>query len=178
MANIDNPHGFKPIGVIRRANKYDIDSSNTPTISINDLATKETDGNITRLSSEDFVLGSVIALRDADGKPTNHIATLTAGEAIVADHPDQQFEAQVNGTWTKISEGANFNITDAAGDATLGTSNQEIDFSSIGNASALQVKVLRLHNMPVGNVVGADANVVCIINQHQLGHGDGSTGLN
>jgi len=67
MANIDNPHGFKPIGVIRRANKYDIDSSNTPTISINDLATKETDGNITRLSSEDFVLGSVIALRDADG---------------------------------------------------------------------------------------------------------------
>lgn len=175
MANTDSPHGFRPIGELLRVTKYLVDTDNTPTITHNDLVTQEGDGYCTRLSSEDLVLGSVVCIRDENDIPIKHLITSTVATIYVADHPDQEFECQVNGTWAKAGEGANFDITDTAGDTTTGISNQELDYSSVATTTK-QVKANRLLSQP-DNAVGADANVVVTISQHQRGHGVGSTGI-
>lgn len=175
MANVDNPHGFRPIGELLRVTKYDVDVSNDVTISHNDLVTQETDGACTRLATEDMILGSVVCIRSTLDIPLKYLPATTAGTIYVADHPDQEFEAQVNGIWAKAGEAGNFDITDTAGSTTTGISAQEITYSSIAT-TAKHVKANRLLSQP-DNAVGADANVVVTINQHQRAHGDGSTGL-
>lgn len=176
MANIDSPHGFKPLGKLLRVTKYDVDVANTPTISHNDFVSQATDGNCLRLSSETLILGSVVWIKGTDGVPLKHLPTTTAATIGVADHPDQEFTCQVNGTYADTARAANANITDAAGDSTTGISNQELDYGTIATTAALHVKINRLL-VQLDNAVGADANVVVTINQHQRSHGDGSTGL-
>lgn len=165
MSNTDAAHGFRAIGPILRATWYDVDASNTPTICHNDFVTRETDGYMVRLSSENLIMGSVLAIENSSRIPIKTLPTLTAGRVLVADHPDQEYEAQVNGTWAKDGEGANYDITDTAGNATTGISNQEVDYSSLAT-TVKHVRVNKLLSQP-GNAVGADANVVVTIVQHQ-----------
>jgi len=174
MANVDNPHGFRPIGELLRVTKYDVDVSNDVTISHNDLVTQETDGACTRLEAENMILGSVVCIRSAAGVPLKYLPATTIGTIYVADHPDQEFECQVNGTWAKAGEAGNYDITDTAGNTTTGISKQELAYN--GATGAKHVKANRLLSEK-GNAVGADANVVVTINQHQRAHGDGATGL-
>ena len=176
MANIDGPHGFRPIGPIRRITKYNVDSGTGVTMFHNDLVTQETDGNCTRLSSENFILGSIVWIKSTAGIPLKYRPTSTAVTIGVADHPDQEFECQVNSTYVATSRAANADITDTAGNIITGMSAQELDYSGISDSSDLHVKINRLLDQP-GNAVGAAANVIVTINQHQRGHGDGSTGF-
>ncbi len=168
MANTDNPKGFHPISEKPSIHWYPVDAANTPIINKGDLVTKETDGYCVRLSTENLVLGAVVEIKDTNKKPIVTLPTLTAGWLGVADDPNERFIAQVNGTYAVTANGANFDITDAAGDAVLGQSNQEIDYSTL-NTTEKQIRIIELYDAP-DNAVGADADVICHIVQHQNRH--------
>ena len=176
MANVDAPHGFRPLNPILRANWYYVDSSDSTVICMFDLVTREDDAHCTRLSTEDEILGSVIGIFDENRVPMKYKPASTAAWLLVADHPDQIFEAQEDGVWTETTEGLNADIVDTAGNTTTGISKQEIDFSTAATTQALHVKLWKLLPQP-GNSVGANANVICQINQHQLAHGAGIAGV-
>src|SRR3990167_2743490 len=124
MANIDNPHGFRPVqtphGGPPRLTKYKF-SGEATAIFPGDLVVLESDGKVAVITaaSEEPLLGVA----------ANYVAASAAEDTAVYvyDDPDQIFEVQHDGTSADDDVGDTLDPVATAGDATRFISQMEID---------------------------------------------------
>jgi len=163
MANKDNVKGAEPSGSCLRARRYVA----AATIYPGDLVKQEGGGRVTPVSATDAAIG--VAMDFASGAGAN---------VLVADHPDQEFVIQSSGTDpdAQTDIGLNYDITAGSADTLYKRSGMELDASSGGTLATRTLKLLRI-DPRVDNVLGANADCVVVINNHQLKGGTGTDGV-
>lgn len=163
MPNQDRPRGFRPYGKLLRANPYNADATIYP-------------GDGVKLKSDGQV--EVVAA-GAAGWVGVALSYATAGnDVLVADDPNQLFIAQADDSTIDAQTDLllNYNVVATAGNSTYKQSRMEIDASTQATDSNLPIKVLRLLG-EVNNALGDNCDVICKINNHQLGSGTGTLGV-
>lgn len=163
MANTDRVKGFEPYGNVLRIRPYTAAGAIYP----GDLVEQESGGRVAAADASSPCIGVAMNYASAAGE-----------EVLVADHPDQEFVCQADGT--EIDEltdmGLNYNFVAGTASTLYRRSGMEIDADSGVTNSNLPLKVLRL--LPrVNNALGGFAVCVCKINNHQLSGGTGTTGV-
>lgn len=162
MANKDMPNGFQPKGEPRRCNSYIAGGTIYP----GDCVKQDAAGKMVAGTAGAALSGVARSYAVAD-------------QAVdVYDHPDQEYVAQVAAAevdaQTDIFQNASILAT--GGDATYKQSRMEIDGSTLAGTATLEMKILALEPS-VGNAFGANARVICKINNHQLSAGTGTAGV-
>ena len=194
MSSVDSPMGFQVFGPCLRQRLYAVQTAPTINVFHNDLvlhggtAVATSYGTLPIIedgavpdgvADTQKILGVVTSIFDENMLPVNYIAATEAGDStvagyvMVADHPDQLFLAQEDGTTNAIDLvdiGQNADVVSAtlcAGDTDTGISTQEIASDTVGATAALDVK---LHYPHPDDTVGDDTNChcrwVCSINTH------------
>ena len=162
MANKDIVDGAKPWGPCLRVRPYVANSAVYP----GDLVKQNAAGTVEQAAASNACIGVALTYAAA------------AAEVLVADHPDQEFVMQVDtaDVDAQTDFGLNYNITVAAANTTYRRSGMEIDGTSGATTATLPIKMIRL--LPaVDNALGANAKVICKINNHQLGQSTGTAGV-
>ena len=163
MANKDMPVGFAPKGASLRMNAYVAGGVVYP----GDAVTLDATGRVAAATASQALCGIAGSYASAAGV-----------DVSVHDHPDQLFVAQ--GDEAEIDAqtdmNLNYNIVATAGNATYKQSRMEIDSSTQATTATLPIKVLGLEPR-VDNALGAQARVICKINNHQLAGGTGTDGI-
>lgn len=105
-------------------------------------------------------------------------AVSAAGQSVsVFDHPDQEFTAHSDDSSIDAQTDLMLNYNIVASSATNTTlSNAKIDGNTGATNSDLPIKVLRVSKR-IGNKLGANVEVECQINNHQLKGGTGTEGV-
>lgn len=174
MANVDNPHGFRPLmrnldGGEPRIEEYDKDASEATAIFPFDIVSREADGNIAP--------GGTPGTTRYQGVALEYGAAATATKHLVIESPNAVFEAQDNADTDGIAAadlGLNANAEFNAGNLTKQQSGHEIDESSAAATATLDLKLLRLLKTPdADNDFGANARIEVVINKHILREGAG-----
>jgi hypothetical protein len=164
MANKDQVKGFEPWGRGYQSNTYEADT----TIYKGDLLKLKSDGQV-----EPCAAGTTAAI----GVALNYA---TAGNPVlVADDPNQLFVCQMDGAdFDAITDQfLNYNIVVGTASTLYKRSGMEIDSDTGVSDSNLPIKVLKLFPA-VDNEFGANARVICKINNHKLqGPDAGSLGV-
>lgn len=193
MANVDRPHGFNIWGKLKGANMYAVPTAPTINIPVGDLVLSDNsavdtaklgrlisvkDDAVFQATTGDAnpVIGAVLACFDSNLDPCLYIAAgavgdgTTAGYVLVADDPDQEFEAQEDGDTAAIAAadmGLNFEVVSAtlsAPNTSTGISTQEIDSDSHNVTATIPVKVLRMAYPNQDAVGSAGCRYICKIN--------------
>lgn len=193
MSNNDAPHGFKCYGPVLRAQYYAIPTAPTINIMVGDLVLADLssvatpalgqlqsvyDAAVLPATTGDAnpVIGAVLACFDADFDPVKYIAPSTvgngtiAGYVLIADHPQQLFEAQEDGDTAAIAAadvGLHFEVistTLSEGNTSTGLSYQEIDSDSHNVTATIPVKVHRMSHPDEDTIGSAGCRWVCTIN--------------
>jgi hypothetical protein len=162
MPNLDQPKGFEPWGRVLQCNPYEADT----TIYKGDLLKLKADGQV-----EPCAAGTVAAIGVA-------LSYATAGNSVlVADDPNQLFVCQSDDATEPAAITAmnlNYNIVVGTASTLYKRSAMEIDGNTGATDSNLPIKALRLAP-DVNNAYGANARVVCVINNHARKSGDVGT---
>lgn len=163
MANKDMPNGFQPKGVPLRCNSYVAGGVVYP----GDVVKQDSTGRVVAGTAGAAAMGVARSYASA------------AGQAIdVYDHPDQEFSAQVAAAevdaQTDIFQNASILAT--GGDTNYKQSRMEVDGSTLAGTATLELKILAL-DPSIDNAYGANARVICKINNHQLSGGTGTAGV-
>lgn len=168
MANDDRPRGFSPFGDCLRETSYVAAGA----IGRGDFVKQEAGGRVVVADSggashAGAVIGVALEAADAAGD-----------EVVVADHPAQRFVGQADGADidAQTDLGLNYQIVCSDRDATTKESRQEVSSANSGTTATLPLKVIDIERR-VGNALGANADVVCVVNNHQLGGGTGTAGV-
>lgn len=167
MSATDGPFGFEPYGPVLRANLYAVNTAPTINIYHNDIVEHGGTGVATKYGvmpiiedaqvpdGRDHLLGSVLAIFDENMAPVKRILAAAIGDGtiagfvLVADHPDQLYLVQEDGTGNAIDYaevGQNINLISVAlcaGNAYTGISTQQIDSSSAATTAALNCQIVR-----------------------------------
>jgi hypothetical protein len=184
MANTDRPHGFNVWDKLLRANVYAVATAPVINVCPGDIVLSEntsvacTKGRGQMLSIYDAaippattgdanpVLGAVLSCFDENMNPVQYIAATevgdgtVAGYVLVADHPDQLFEAQEDGDTAAIEAadiGLNFEITSVAlcaPNSATGISTQEIDSDSHNTTNTIPLRVIKMA-YPLQDTIGS-----------------------
>jgi len=188
MANINKAFGLRPLGKLGSNynsdgdTKYSIASGTTDAIFQGDIVTF----NVSAGASTGFIikatpgaaniLGVFIGCQYTDpttGKPTwkNYYPGGVAASDIVAlvvDDPYAQFLVQASGVAGVTAIGRNADLVQTvAGNTSTGVSGLELSTSTLGAASALNVKVLGVTADPSNNdLTAAYADLIVTINEH------------
>jgi len=172
MANVDNPHGFRPLmrtlsggqPVIRQYQKA---VGSNKALFIWDAVARINTGYLG--DADDLNPGTVLY----DGVNLQYGAAATATNHAVIVSPDAVFEAQddadVDG-FAFADMGLNTNIANNAGSATTLISGQELDEATIDVTATLDMHLLCKLDVP-DNDYGAHVRVECIFNMHRMGQG-------
>lgn len=191
MANVDNPHGLRPLRHRNgqpyngAGNLYHVAVGDAQTIAPGDpvLVTGTADAfgipDVAQATAGSRITGVMIGR--TNGKTTLlqddtvNTQASTSQYILVADSPDLVFSAQVSASIaaTDISANADL-IADTTPDA--GKSGFEVDSTSFAATATLQVRVLRLRP-DVDNELGTNAEVEVMINLHTNAVGVGSLGV-
>jgi hypothetical protein len=132
------------------------------------------------------LLGSVLAIYDENFDPISYIAATRvgngtiAGYVLVADHPDQLFEAQEDADTTPIaaaSVGLNVDVYSPAlslGNTGSGVGKQEIDSSSVAVTATLALHLVGMAHPETDSITAVAATQagcrwIVTINAHQYG---------
>lgn len=170
MANTDTAKGFDPTGVMYGLGRYQCDAGLGTAIFRNDLMEMEDDGMVRIAEAANTQLvGSIQGTTAATTAQKALVAASTAATLLIADNPDQKYIAQDDGdtdTSAQTYIGMNAELIAGAGSTTTGLSGHEIDIDT-KNASAAQIRLLDLLRAP-DNAFGANADFVCVINEHFL----------
>ncbi len=168
MANVDNPHGLRPLcrtlsGGMPAIQKFTKDASEGTAIFINDAINREADGNIEAASaSPGTTLYSGVSLQwGAASTLSTHLCDVS---------PDSVFEAQDNKDTDGFDDadmGLNANIELNAGSSTKKISGHEIDESTLQTTNTLDLHLLALLNVP-DNAAGGWSRVEVIFNKHRM----------
>lgn len=162
MANRDEVKGCQPYGPLLRSRPYTAGG----TIYEGDPVKFDGSGQVVVATAGDACAG--VALNYA----------VSAGEVLVADHPDQEFVCQSDdATIDALTDmHLNYNFIFGTASTLFRRSGVEIDGDTGATNSNRQAKVLRL--LPrENNALGANAMVICKINNHQLSAGTGTLGV-
>ena len=196
----DFAFGFIPFGPILRSRIYAVLTAPTINVCINDIVMHGGIGTSTPKGYKNAIedgavpdgsanlLGGVLAVFDENMYPLQYIAPARVGDGtiagyvLIADHPQQLYLAQEDGTTNAIDladMGQNANIVSATLCAPnsityLGT--QEIASDTVATTAALNVKLVEPH---MDDTPGDDANPyarwIVTINEHH--YGDNLAGL-
>lgn len=191
FASTDAAFGFQPYGPILRAELYAV--ATAPTINVMQFDIVVHGGTMVSTplgylpiiedgavpDGNPNMLGSVLACFDENYEPALYIAaeevgnSTIAGYVLVANHPQQLYIAQEDGTTNAIDLadcGQNANIvsgTLCAGNTSTGIGKQEIASDTVSATAALNVRVLRPHE---DDTPADDTNCycrwICMINEH------------
>ena len=161
MANLDNPHGFRPVKTLHggppRLTLYKF-SGEATAIYPGDLVVLEADGKVAVItgSTEEPLLGVA----------ANHVAASAAEDTDVwvYDDPQQTFEAQHDGVSVDDDVGDLRDPVATAGDATRLLSQMEIDTNGTTTNS---LQLLALVAAP-DNAEGANARYEVKIAKHHF----------
>lgn len=167
MANVDNPHGLRPVGRtidggFPRIQEFAKDSSEAAAIFIFDAVNREADGNIEANSATPGTTAYT-------GVSLNYGAAATATTHLVIVSPGCLFEAQDNNDTDGLAaadEGLNINIELNAGSATTLISGHELDESTLNTSNALDLHVLQRLDVPE-NEYGSYCRMVVMFNKHR-----------
>lgn len=167
MANIDNPHGLKPITFGARVRRYSVDSSNATRIGLYEPVKMEDDGNLARAAAANTLLGSVVGIFNSSGEPLKYLPTTTAGYLDVCDDPDALFVVQDDGSAvpTVAVLGANANIAIGNCSTTTGESIAEIAIDGADTTNTLQLRLIALWLDPANSWL-IHSDIVVQINLH------------
>jgi hypothetical protein len=189
MAKTSAPFGFKPWENVLRARWYAVQTAPTINIMVQDLVCAGVIGIINKkfgllLIVEDaniipatpgdasLILGSVLECADENMDPISYIAAgrvgdgTTAGFVLVADHPDQTFQAEIDAAVTAANLDLHYEIGSpslSAGNTTTGLSKQYIVTSGANTTNTIPL-ILFKQAKESEDTTAAYANMVCGIN--------------
>lgn len=172
MANVDLPRGFRPYGDIKSCNSY----SAGGTIYPGDAVKFSAGTSSTTVRRAEVVAGTAGAA--LCGVALNY--AVAGGKVLVADDPSQLFVGQCDEADfdNQVDLGLNASILATAGSSTYKVSRMEVDSSTLATTATLELKVLGYIERQDGkNEMGANAEVIFKINNHQLSAGTGSAGV-
>ncbi len=173
MANIDNPHGFRPLGICLSGGQPFIQSLAKAVglgtaIYPYDLVARLADGSITSATAS-ITPGTTLL----SGVALDYGALSTATNHLVVASPDAIFEAQDNGGAGILAAdlGLNANcIVSVAGTLALKKSGHQIATSTADVTATLDLHLLKLLAVP-DNAHGANARIEVVINKHRMNPG-------
>lgn len=166
MPNVDAPRGFvlyQSGGKSFKVRKYTKDTAEA--IYKGDLVRLAADGEV-----EPYDAGDNKAL----GVAMEYVAA-SGTSILVCDDPDALYLAQHDETAAAADVGLNYDVLATNGSG--GLSAHEVDTSTAATTVNLPIKVIGLADHVNNNAWGANAAVICKINNSVLGGGDGATGL-
>ena len=173
MANRDNPHGLAPLGRTLRGGfpsvrAYARDADSATAIFMNDVVSRDADGNINAGGTPNTTTFQGVSLVYAAG-------SVAKTDILVIDSPDALYEAQDNHDSVGLLEADMGLMCDLefinAGSAVTFISGHEIDESAAAHTTAdLDVKLLRKLDTP-DNDYGPHARIEVMFNQHRLNPG-------
>ena len=165
MANLNAPHGFRPTGGLLHSKMYKIADTYATALYIGDPVVRDASGDIViaTAGAGNYILGVALGFFDTSFAPLTHpyYVASTAGVhyCLVADHPEQYYEVQDDGTVTQLALvdlGALVNlILTHGGSTTTGLSGAEIDSSSQGTGATQQFRLMDIYR-DVNNAIGAN----------------------
>jgi BioD-like phosphotransacetylase family protein len=166
MANVNNPHGLRPIGTIHGGG-FEVEEFSKvvgygTAIFIFDAVNRVADNSIEASATPGTTRYSGVAL--------NFGAASTATTHLVITDPLCLFEAQDNNSTDGIAAadlGLNANLVLTAGDTTNQQSKHQIDEATAAVTATLDVKLRRLFNVP-DNAHGANARIEIQFNKHRM----------
>lgn len=182
MANVDNPHGFRPIGMrggghyTAGGSLYAVAAGDGQVLARHDLVVRTGTATangvpiVTMITAGtgNKITGSMIGRTNGDGTllqdDTLNTVASTLQYILVEDNPSVIYEAQMDGAFaiTDMSNNANVVIGTSTTD---GKSIMEINSTGITTTATLQVKLLHLIR-DVENIVGTNSRVAVLINNH------------
>lgn len=170
MANVDNPHGLRPVGRnmdggFPRIQQFSKASGYGTALFIFDAVFRVADGTIDKSGTPGTTAYSGVNL--------NYGAASTATDHLVLVSPGTLFEAQDNNDTDGLAaadEGLNINIELNAGSATTQISGHELDESTVNTSNALDLHVIQKLDVP-DNAYGAYCRMVVMFNKHRYAPG-------
>lgn len=165
MPNVNNPHGFSPVGYVLGGGppalvQFSKAASYGTALYPGDLVHQVADGTI---ESNSATPGTT----RYSGVNLNWGPASTKTEHLVIVDPKCVFEAQANGPIAADDLGLNANALLGAGDAAALKSGHQINASTKNTTASLDLKLLRLHPV-AGNEFGEYARIQVVINKHRL----------
>jgi hypothetical protein len=176
MANIDNPHGFAPIGhlfgVDPEVAEFNKVVGYGTAIFINDSVHRVADGSI-EATATNFTPGTT----NVSGVALNYGALSTATTHLVIVDPFEVYEAQDNNDtdgFTAADLGLNVNLEANAGSTTTKQSGHELDESTAAVTATLDLHLMKLLAI-ANNAHGAWGRYEVTFNKHR--YHSGSAGI-
>ena len=168
MANLNNPHGLKPLGICLGGGPQNFETlskiATYTAIFMYDAVNRVADGSIEASANPGTTAYSGVSM--------NYGKTLTATDHLVLISPDAIYEAQAddaNGL-AAADMGLNANLVLTAGNATTHVSKHQIDASTALDTNSLDVHLLNLLNVP-DNAAGGYSRVEIVFNKHRMAPG-------
>jgi hypothetical protein len=174
--NVDFPRGLQPHEYVLHRSTYNIPSAYGTDLFVWDpviLTGTGNEINIATAGTGNPILGSILAIYDSNGDPLQYWAAGTAGTGtvLVADDPFQYYVCQGDGDTSFLDAddaGGNINLVSGAGSTVYFRSGWELDDSETGDATAGdQIRLVSPVNRVDNTVALANADWVCLINNHQ-----------
>lgn len=164
MANLNNPHGLRSLGITLSGGCLSIENFSKvvgygTAIFRNDAVNRVADGSIEASATPGTTLYSGVAL--------NYGAASTATEHSVIVNPDALFEAQADGSLVAADMGLNANLVLTAGNATTKISKHQINSATEDVTNTLDVHLLKLLDAP-DNEAGNYARIEIVFNKHRM----------
>jgi len=201
QASVDAPSGFDPYGPVLRANYYAVKTSNVAEMNVGDmvkhtgttLATPKhgqlVAASVMTTGAANVGLGAIMACFDSNFDPVDRIASSTtgnstiAGYVLVADHPQQLFIGQEDGTTSSLvaaNVGLNISISDGGTPAASNgyKSTAEIDSNTVATTATLALKLINIHpndSISGAGAAGNHARFIVQVNSHF--YGDNKLGI-
>lgn len=201
MANVNTPSGLSPVGYLNgaawngQARMYNIVATYGTALYIGDpvISSGTADSNgvpgIAIAGTSGAVRGVIVGLGKYEGlvaNPSNlDIIYRPASDpatwyAMVADDPNLIFEVQEESNGTQIAAteiGLNTVLKSGTGNGYVsGWQIPSVTGATPATTATLQVRLMGLSRKP-GNVFGAYAKHLVMLNVHELGHGTGAAGV-
>jgi hypothetical protein len=169
MANVDFPHGIRPLGISLSGSPLMFYQSMKKVatygtaIFVYDAVNRVADASIEASATPGTTLYSGVAMNYGAA------STLTTHSVLVT--PSAIYEAQGDtggsATLDEADMGLNANLILTAGNATTHQSKHQIDASTKNTTYSLDVKLLQLLNVP-DNAYGAQARIEIVFNAHRM----------
>lgn len=169
MANVDHPHGLKPVmqlgGGPVPCHVYE--ANVTTAIFQGDVVTIRTDGRCDTLKTASGANNII-------GVAANYVeaGTTPAADLWVYDDPNTIFEVQSDGTTdpgettAQAAIGATANLVLTTGNTSTGLSKHELDYSDIGTDTTAPLRIYGYHKQIDNDKTKAHAKMLVIFNRH------------
>jgi len=166
MANVNNPHGLRPLGISLTGGCPVFDELSKAVgygtaIFVYDAINRVADGSIEASATPGTTFYSGVSM--------NYGAASTATTHTICISPDAIYEAQVDDATglAATDMGLNANLLLTAGNATTKVSKHTINHTGIDVTNTLDVHLLGLLNV-ADNVFGGYARIEIVFNKHRM----------